>query len=405
MSLFTDKTILVCGALGVSGRAAAALAFEHGATVVLSDKKPGPLPADLQALKDAAPERLIDARPREDAGLLTEIPCDFVITAPGLPSSVPVLQEARRKGLPVRGENDTAYYVIQNVWKTKPFYIAVTGTDGKSTTTGMIAHILNRTFGMRALPCGNYGVALSEIARIRDSADVLVVECSSFQLETVETFHPQVSMILNLSEDHLDRYADMQEYLAAKLHILDQQTEDDLFLAPAPLLMEAQRYVGRRSTDGTGDGAPGSGGRRGPRLKMVDNVPGSGPFQVDHLELPENALMLPGRHNRINLSFALAAIGDFASRTGHELQRDALIAAVQSYRGLPHRLERVCTDGIIEFVNDSKATTVQAVAAAVVGFPGRRIMLLCGGKYKGGDFGRLSGPDRVIFAYGAARDT
>jgi UDP-N-acetylmuramoylalanine--D-glutamate ligase len=463
------NTILVCGAGGLSGRSLAVLCLRLGARVVLSDRN---AEADLnEALSEAlnqASGRLIDARPREDRDLITQYKVDLVITGPGVPLSGDLFTAAREAGIAVRGENDFASEVIaracERAMLPAPLVVGVTGTDGKSTTVAMLEHLVNEATGLRAIACGNFGLPLSQLALDSFPEDgpaslppVLIVECSSFQLELVESFHPDVAVVLNIADDHLDRYVDRRAYLDAKLNIVNRQNERDVLLAPRaiyeqadarPYLKAAPAPVSSTGADGTQD-APriGEAGDAGdatdtvqvhpgrPRLIVVptvreEPVPETLLYRGREF-LPSREFPLPGLHNLENLRFALLALECLENASVHYLRglhvnRAKLAEAVKNFHGLPHRME-VCRpvtyantsanaagsspendDGArpgILFLNDSKATTVQAVIAALASFPGpdQRVYLLCGGRAKGADFGELGGRDNVeLFPYGEA---
>ncbi len=377
------KRVLVCGAGGVSGRAAVALLHRLGASVVLSDQKKGG--TEFAAL---GTDRLTDLRPREDAAILDEFPPDFLVISPGLPPSVPVLVEAHRRGLCLRGELDFAFEVLHETWKKRPYTIAITGTDGKSTTTALTAHLIRDAFGLRVEACGNIGLPVSSFALDVDSRDVLVVECSSFQLETVEAFSPDAAAVMNVAADHLDRYADMDEYLGAKLHILDQMKETAVFLAPPDIMAKAAVSVRSRR------GVP-------PRMEILaDPFPGGRIEMLGQDLAATDDFPLPGRHNMWNLAFALKFLEALAVQKNLPVDPVRVQGALRGFRGLPHRLERVVEKNGILYINDSKATTIQAVSVALASFPGRPVFVLCGGRYKGGDFAEWRGDGRAFYPYG-----
>lgn len=379
----SGKRVLVCGAGGVSGRAAVGLLHKLGAFVALSDQKPGA--GEFAAF---GAERLLDLRPRQDALILDEVRPDFLVISPGLPPSVPVLAEAEKRRIPIRGELDFAWEILHSTWKHAPYTIAITGTDGKSTTTALTAHLIRESLALRAEACGNIGLPVSSFAAEVDSRDVLVVECSSFQLETVEAVAPDAAAVMNVAADHLDRYASMEDYLAAKLHILDRMRETSLFLAPPEILRQAEASV--RSRRGVA-----------PRMNPVTD-----PFPDGRIRLlgqdiaAADEFPLPGRHNLLNLSFAMNFLEALIVARSLPFDPARVRSAVMSFRGLPHRLERVVEKNGILYINDSKATTIQAVSVALSSFPGRPVFLLCGGRYKGGDFAEWKGSGRMFFPYG-----
>ncbi len=384
--MLQKKKILITGAMGKSGLSAAILYKKLGAIVILSDvSASAPLPDSLQGC--------VDVRPRQDTALLEEYRPDFIVTAPGVPLADPIFAAASERKIPIYGENDYAYFLISSLWKKQPFFIAVTGTDGKSTTTALIAHIIEKTLSIRSVPCGNFGSPLSDFAAEEPANPVVfVVECSSFQLEAARYFHPQTAMILNLASDHLDRYRDMHEYLRAKLNITRCMTAEDLLIAPSQILEKARGIIP-------------------PAIRLFSLPPdsavesGQGPVHFRGRELCDiGDFSPPGRHNRENLQFALLALEDFSSRNGQPVDIKKLAEAVRTFSALPHRTQKVAEQNGLIFINDSKATTVQSVLAAVSSFPGKRIFLLCGGRDKGSDFRPLLdvGENVSIYPYGEA---
>lgn len=401
--MLENLSILLCGAGGLSGRFAAELCVSRGARLWLSDRSAdAPWPeAVAAAIKDG---RAVDLRPRDDAALLDDIlkdrTLDLVITAPGVPLASPLLQAVQQRGLSLRGENDFAYEMLRKICsrngRAMPRVVAVTGTDGKSTTTALIAHLIAGACGARALPCGNFGRPLSQIVVEQDDADVLVVECSSFQLELVESFAPDVAAILNLADDHLDRYANLDAYLRAKLNVLQNMRAPGVFLAPDWIVERARRVPAGTPT---------------PELRTVPTIAETGmPDRLTYRDADLTAATefpLPGVHNQENLRFALAVLEALEAQGDSRLvvDRTKLVEAVRSFSGLAHRMEVVADrDGVL-FINDSKATTVQAVGAALASFSGaaERVFLLCGGRGKGADFGALGGRANVtLFPFGEA---
>lgn len=494
------NTILICGAGGLSGRSLARLCLQLGGRVVLSDRNAeadlGPELSSALENEGRGQQRLLDARPREDRELLSDYKVDLVITGPGVPLAGDLFTAAREARIPVRGENDFASEVISQACERAmlpaPLIIGVTGTDGKSTTVALLEHLVNEATGLRAIACGNFGLPLSQLALESFPADgparlppVLVVECSSFQLELVERFHPDVAVVLNIADDHLDRYPDRAGYLDAKLNIINCQNERDVLLAPRAIYEQAHARPYLQSAAASHRAADAAGpdesdrnqkdtdGGHSVEIESLDTVqvrPGRPRLVVvptiaeepvaENLQYRGRELLaardfpLPGIHNQENLRFALRALESLEKASVHYLRglhvnTEKLAAAIRSFRGLPHRME-ICRpadseqnvrsgnpdgtdkqnvrsgspDAINEqnvrsgspeaaaseldrilFLNDSKATTVQAVVAALASFPEpeRRVFLLCGGRAKGADFGELGGREGVeLFPFGEA---
>lgn len=410
-NLLKGRRILVAGAGGLSGQAAARLALRLGAVVGLSDRDANrALAPELSAVGG-----VVDLRPREDAGVLDDFAADLVLTAPGVPLTGELFAAARARGLPIRGESDFGFEMIRRLWFTPPLIIGVTGTDGKSTTTALLAHLITRATARYALACGNIGVPLSDLA-LYDSADsagrplaarrpeALVVELSSFQLELVEKLHPIVGMILNLADDHLDRYPDRDAYLAAKLNLLLRMRSGDTFFAPPWIVERARAWLKQRYPDE----------RTWPTLRALTPYvqplegeaapPPAEIFYRGAALLPVQDLGLRGVHNVSNMSYALATLDALEERGFLRVDQERLRAALAEFQGLPHRMELVLKNsrGVV-FINDSKATTVQAALAAMDSYPERRVMLLCGGRDKGADFAPLGGrPNVRLLPFGEA---
>jgi len=392
------KRALILGAGGSSGRAAALLARRLGARVILADdRKMGGLeelftPEELD--DDSGREGFLDARGEPESSLLSSYSPDFLLTAPGVPLASEVFRLAREAGRPVYGENDFAYGALR-ARGDDSFVAGVTGTDGKSTTVALLAHLINEASDCTAIPCGNYGLPLSRIALERENPPAkraLIVECSSFQLEPTRFFHPEVAMILNLARDHQDRYESEEDYLRAKLRITENQSPEDLLLLDPEVARRARNLPEGFHTPA--------------RAEIID----ASSALPRAFGLDENALerfSLPGAHNRLNLLFALFGLARLVERRDARVERDRLLAALASFRGLPHRLEGAGeTDGLV-FVNDSKATTVQATLRALEACLANDPIAVCvllGGRDKGADFSLLPRGERRLryFPYGEA---
>ena len=357
------QRVLVYG-LGLSGRAAAALLRRHGVAVVGVDARE----ADALELGDLAadPEVVVFAgeEPHElPAGI------DGVVLSPGVPGDRPLLVAARERGLPVIAEVELAFPLLRGP------VVGITGSNGKSTTTAMTGHLL-RHAGMAVEVCGNIGLPLSAVVD-GEPGRTFVVELSSFQLESTDTFRPLAAAMLNLSPDHLDRYPDMAAYGAAKQRIFLRQTADDVAVlnaddpavAPVPA-SGRRRWFSRRGTVVDGCYAAGGdvreasayGGRAEPLFTAAD-VPLPGPH---HLENAMAAALL-----------ALAAGAPAESLPG----------GLRSFRGLPHRTEPVAEIGGVRWFDDSKGTNVGATARALEGFADGSVHLILGGRGKGTGLG------------------
>lgn len=314
---------------------------------------------------------------------------DLVVLSPGVPAGQEAIQRARAAGVPVIGELELAARWLQGR------IVAITGTKGKSTTTTLTARMLTEG-GLHAPAGGNIGAALSAQVAGSTPASVHVIEASSFQLETIDTFHPWIAVLVNLSADHLDRHGSFDAYAAAKARIFENQTPGDWAVVnaddPAALAL-ASRARARRFdfaleaplTDGVTveDGA------------IVRRERGtSAPL------LPLAAVRVPGRHLLSDV-LAATAVGCLAG-----VPASAMARAVEGFHGLAHALERVGTVRGVTFINDSKATNIVAATRAIESFE-RDVVVILGGKHKGGRFEDLRDAVRdrcvAVVAIGEAR--
>ena len=345
------QRVLVLGA-GISGRSAAAFCARLGAHVVLADEGDETPPAGLPAGVEA---RI--GQPFPD-------PADFdlVVPSPGVP---PARYRARARR--VWGDIELAARAL-----AVPI-AAVTGTNGKSTTVRLLEAML-RAAGLRARAAGNVGDAA--LGLVGEPLDVAVLEVSSFQLETVESFRPRVAVLLNLTPDHLDRHGDLAGYLAAKARIFESQTREDVAILNADPALDAlagalrARVLRFAARGGVARGACWDGDAV---LLRLEGAP---------LRIPLEGLPRPTGPLRENLLAALLA----AHALGAEPTK--ALGALASFQTLPHRTERVAERAGVRFVNDSKATNPGAAVAALA-LETSPIVWIAGGKDKGLDFGEL----------------
>lgn len=286
-----------------------------------------------------------------------------VVKSPGVPQEAPVVQAARARGVELVGELELAWRMLPNDC------IAVTGTNGKTTTTELIGHV-HRTAGLPVAVAGNVGTALASLVGEVDPAATIVCEASSFQLEDTSAFAPDAAVLLNLAPDHLDRHGTFEAYREAKLNAFARQGEDALAVAPldAPAALPG---AARRLTFGAAPADVAFDGNaiswRGEPLLAADEI------------------RIPGPHNREN---AMAAAAVTLARG---VDPDAVREGLRTFAGVPHRLERIGErDGVV-YVNDSKATNVDSVLVALRAFPGR-VHLIAGGRTKGQQFASLAVP-------------
>lgn len=356
-------TALVVG-LGKSGRAAAALLARRGWRVIAVDGAAQVAP-ELEELG-------IDVRaPFRDA-----VPgVDLVVKSPGVPGEIPQVASARAAGAEVWSEIELAAREMPNPM------IGITGTNGKTTTTELTAHLL-RAAGMKAVACGNQGIPLAGLVDAVDPTAWLVVECSSFQLEDAHSFHPRAAVLLNVTPDHLDRHGTMDAYRAAKLRLFTNQVPGDLAIAPAGMAIPGTAPA-RSVADGP---------RTGPEVIAWSQ----GGLNLDGVGLVAtwDEIPLRGRHNRQN-AMAAAALAHHAG-----VGPEALRSGLTTFTGVAHRLERVAEVGGVLYVNDSKATNPDAACAALDAYP-EGVHLIVGGRGKGTSFAPLADAARagVVRAY------
>lgn len=375
--------------LGASGDAAARLALNKGANVHVTDTSDNDAVANrgarLRRLGAAVLLGSHDPEPLADA--------DVVVASPGIPPDAPVFRALRERGVGWISEPEFASRFIASP------LVVVTGTNGKTTTAAMTAHLL-RESGTHAALGGNTGGALgppaSALALLDPTPDVVVLEVSSFQLAGIRELVPAVGVITNLGADHLDRYPSVAAYHRDKRRLLEAGTEDTTWVLngdDAAVVAMAEGVPGRRLRFSLEQ--PQSPGACVDDGTLVLDVDDDGPRSL----APAAALRLPGRHNAANaLAASLAAVAAGADR-------DAVGPALASFLPLPHRLEAVAEVDGVRWINDSKATNVAACACALRGIDGPLVLLL-GGSDKGEDFRALvpeiDGKARAVVAYGAA---
>ena len=313
---------------------------------------------------------------------------DLVVTSPGVPPDEPTLVAARTRGVEVIGEVELASRWLRGR------VIAVTGTKGKSTTTTLIGRMV-ASDGNPVLVGGNIGVPLSSQVDDSTPETIHAVEVSSFQLETTTTFRPWIALWLNLAADHLDRHPDVASYAAAKARIFANQHAGDWAVVNLddPIVMEhseriASARVGFSPFGSTDDGFSVDG------EWIVRRTP-----TVTERLVPVSAVELTGRHMLGNVVAAVAT----ASVAG--ISTSAMTAALKGFRGLEHVMEPAGRIGDVAFVNDSKATNIEAARRSIESFPGR-VVALVGGHFKGGDFRDLrdtvAARGRAVIAMGEA---
>ena len=321
---------------------------------------------------------------------------DLLVVSPGVPTTTPLVMEAMERGIPVRSELEVAS------WFCDAPIVAVTGSNGKTTTTSLLGHIF-RTAGRKTWVAGNIGLPFSAVAAKATKEDVVVLEVSSFQLDHADRFRPRVSVLLNVTPDHLDRYGnDIDAYAAAKLRIAENQGEGDavVYNADDPLLarfgetlFDAGGAAPLPFTLSNPDDRSAAWVQDGRIILRIEDTP------EDCMRAEE--LALRGRHNLYN-SLAAAV----AARVT-EVRCDVVRASLTSFEGIPHRLEQVRELDGVAWVNDSKATNVNAVWYALESFR-EPVILIAGGRDKGNDYEPLKRVVkervRVLLAIGESAD-
>ena len=354
---YDNQKVAVLGA-GLSGSAAALLLGSEGAEVTVLDsaEETNLLKSTIDNLQAHGVRVICGAAADKDSGAY-----QLAVLSPGIDPACPLARNFLSRGIETIGELELGWQFC------KVPVIAVTGTNGKTTTTELLAQMLNAC-GQRTIACGNIGKPLSEVAREKQPFDVLTVEVSSFQLESIRTFRPSISLWLNFAPDHLDRYRSVSDYRAAKLRIFENQTESDVSVVNAIEKLPAIR----------------------PRKITFSAYTDQADFSVSQgaiiyhgeevLRLAETKLR--GLHNIENLMATLAA------GMARGLPFNEMVPPLRVYEPRPHRCEFVRELSGVEYVNDSKATNLDAVDKALRA-QSKPVILIAGGKDKGFSFDAL----------------
>lgn len=356
------RRVIVVG-MGISGRSVCELLLEQDRQVVATDIRPrDQFNGALDGLEEKGCLLRLGTHSVEDF-----LAADQIIVSPGVPLDIEPLEKAAGKGIEIIGELEWAWRQVHVP------VVAVTGTNGKTTTTSLIGEML-RASGKNAFVGGNIGTPLSKWLLDSRAADVLVLEVSSFQLDTATQFSPEVAVLLNITEDHLDRYDGYSGYVHSKWSLFARQhpTDTAIINADDPACLEGSSAIrsrpllfGRRSS-------PVQAAILGREIEV--NVPWRPPFVVSLDDVP-----LKGFHNEENMAAAILASAVMGADAG------TIQEVARSYRGLPHRVEWVRTWRGIDFYDDSKGTNVGAVVKAIENF-NRPILLLLGGRDKLGSY-------------------
>ena len=352
------KRVLVAGA-GKTGIATARFLLEKNAQVTVADSNVNAvIPEDLK--KSTAK---IKTGPHENSIFTKQ---DLIIISPGIPLTIEPIATAKSKGVEIIGEIELAYLF------TKTPIIAVTGTNGKTTTTTLLQHIFE-TSGKKVFTGGNIGTPLIEYVSGDQDADYIIAEISSFQLETINKFRPYISILLNITEDHLNRYDSFDDYAATKNNIFKNQRDTDFAIINIEdkLATEMSKYI-----------------KADVFFFSTKNELKNGSYYKDGFHflkdsektrIAEEGVILQGEHNRENILAAVSAAGIC------NLSYENITKALHTFKGLPHRMEFIdCINGI-NFFDDSKATNVGACLKSISSIK-PPIILIAGGKDKGGSY-------------------
>jgi UDP-N-acetylmuramoylalanine--D-glutamate ligase len=359
------KRVLVVG-LARTGVATALFCAARGAMVTATDARTeGEIGVEIAKLREAGVTAEFGGHQEK-----TFLAQDLIIPSPGVPADAPLLRSARGKGITVWSEIELAYRFL------KGKLIGITGSNGKTTTTTLVEHIL-KSAGFSTILAGNIGTPL--IGSVEGSRDntVTVAELSSFQLELIETFRPNIGVFLNLTPDHLDRHGTLEAYGAAKARLFENQIAEDFAVlnaddpATTPYAPSRPQLLWFSRKQRVAEGAYVRG------EEIVFRHAG-----VDEAVMKRGDIPLAGAHNLENVLAAVAATRIAGADT------TAIAKGVHSFAGVEHRLEFVAEIGGVRYYNDSKATNVDATLKALDAFPGR-ILVILGGKDKGSDYTAL----------------
>lgn len=364
---YQDKKIVIMGA-GSTGRSLTRFFLTRGAQVTLSDNRSADLLNNLDELEMSGVKLDLGGHTHE-----LFIEADLIVVSPGVPLDIPVLTVCRECGVPVLGEIEIAWRELDGT------VIAITGTNGKSTVTTLIGEML-KAWRQKVFVGGNLGTPL--VDAIGHDYNWQVVELSSFQLETIEAFRPRYAMLLNISEDHLDRYEDMAGYLAAKARIFENLQNDDVAILNLddPLVMQAAAETRAHKVCFSSRSVLANG------MSLVDNKI-IWRWQGCEVIFAVDELQVRGRHNQENVMAALIPL--LLERCPAEVAW----SAAKSFTGLAHRMELLGELRGVCWYNDSKGTNIGSVVKSLSGMT-KPVVLIAGGKDKQGDLSALVEPVR-----------
>lgn len=357
------KKVLVVG-LAKTGISTAKFLDEQGAIVTATDVSPASQIKGIDELKKIGIEV-------ETSGhsLKHFLNADLIVLSPGVSPGIEPLQEARKKGIEIISEIELAYNFI------KEPIVAIAGTNGKTTTTTLIGKILEAG-SKKVFVGGNIGLPLIEYAAAGETADYLVVEVSSFQLEGIRKFRPHIAVLLNITEDHLDRYASFDEYAAAKFRLFENMKQGDVAVVNNDDAVINSKLKTQKSKFKV---IPFSSSVRLKQGIYYSNGNIVYSFEGAEESYPTANFKLKGIHNIENIMASIAA----AKACG--IPRDLILKTIEGFKGLPHRMELVRERSGVAYYNDSKGTNIGALQKSLEGF-NSPVILIAGGKDKGGDY-------------------
>jgi len=356
-----DKKILIVG-LGKTGISVSKFLTQKGARVTATDSnKELEKKEEVRSLTHRGVQLMLGYHAPE-----VFEQTDMIVLSPGVPHTLAPVMEARKKGVSVIGEIELASRFI------KEPILAVTGTNGKTTTTTLLGEMLTGC-GFNVFVGGNIGTPLIDYVQNPSPADRVVVEVSSFQLDTIESFRPTVGVLLNIAEDHMDRYEDFNAYAGAKCRLFENQKEGDIaiingmdpLIPPGCTRTNKNRWIFSHGSQEDSNDTENRAVISETDIRFTINGRDSGTLKMDRVRLS-------GAHNRENV----AAAGLAALAAGGHIE--GIQSAVRSFKGLPHRLEYIATIHGVQYFNDSKATNAHAVEKALNAFTEPVILIMCG---------------------------
>lgn len=361
---FEGKKVTVFG-VKKSGRAAIELLMQNGAKVYATEKSPEIDSSLIIWLEDQnIPFELgFHSRKAIDGK-------DLIVLSPGVDPNIPILREAKKNHVPIIGEIELAYQF------SDASFLAITGTSGKSTTVELIGKLLS-THKAHVYVCGNIGIPISEIVSAKHCQSTLVVEVSSFQLETIQQFRPKVAAFLNFSQDHLDRYLTMDDYFKAKMKIFENQSEEDFALLNADSEKLSQIKLQKQQVYYFSTTKKLDKGFFLHKNQIIIRDPGK-----EDIHINCKSFKLPGPHNLLN---AVCAVGASYLFLGNEFNKEKIEKALGDFKGLEHRYEAIGTYLGVEFINDSKSTKPESTIVALRCLT-KPTILIIGGSEKGNDY-------------------